>query len=474
MPKIMSDAERKALRFLVDVERSRRSFWDYCNVLAPDFYLPDRGYLYRVCMQLQDFLYNDVGVLIVNAPPRHGKSRTAGKYVEWVMGKDPTFKIMTGSYNETLSTVFSSSVRDTISASKVNPYDIVYSDIFPDTKIKRGDAAKNIWSLEGSEVKSYLATSPTGTATGFGADMLVIDDIIKSAQEANTTAILAKHWDWFTNTMYSRLQGRRKILIIMTQWATKDLAHRAAEHFRSIGEKVEQITLNALQPNGRMLDKRILPRRVYDNLAKTLAPNIFSANYKNVAVDLIDGVYGAFKTYKLYELPERFEKICSQTDTADEGGDYLCKIIYGRYKNLLYMLDVYYTQEKMEVTEIEAAKRSLQFNVQYDDTESNNGGKGFARNVERKYKELGGTLARFSWEAQKRNKEARILTNATGVNNTVVMPCDWATRWPAFYNDVTLFSRTAKNEHDDGPDCLTRCYEKEFEKPRVTLKQVRY
>ena len=70
MPKSMSDAERKALRFLVDVERSRRSFWDYCNVLAPDFYLPDRGYLYRVCMQLQDFLYNDVGVLIVNAPPR--------------------------------------------------------------------------------------------------------------------------------------------------------------------------------------------------------------------------------------------------------------------------------------------------------------------------------------------------------------------------------------------------------------------
>lgn len=138
------------------------------------------------------------------------------------------------------------------------------------------------------------------------------------------------------------------------------------------------------------------------------------------------------------------------------------------------MLDVYYTQEKMEVTEIEAAKRSLQFNVQYDDTESNNGGKGFARNVERKYKELGGTLARFSWEAQKRNKEARILTNATGVNNTVVMPCDWATRWPAFYNDVTLFSRTAKNEHDDGPDCLTRCYEKELISRRVTLKQVRY
>lgn len=68
-----------------------------------------------------------------------------------------------------------------------------------------------------------------------------------------------------------------------------------------------------------MLDERILPRRVYDNLEKTLAPNIFSANYKNVAVDLIDGVYGAFKTYKLYELPERFEKICSPDGHGGRG-----------------------------------------------------------------------------------------------------------------------------------------------------------
>lgn len=145
------------------------------------------------------------------------------------------------------------------------------------------------------------------------------------------------------------------------------------------------------------------------------------------------------------------------------------RICYDSQKATEYIVDM-----AQGIREMKESKRSLQFNVQYDDTESNNGGKGFARNVERKYKELGGTLARFSWEAQKRNKEARILTNATGVNNTVVMPCDWATRWPAFYNDVTLFSRTAKNEHDDGPDCLTRCYEKEFEKPRVTLKQVRY
>ncbi len=467
--KKLTEKDLQALRFFANVERSRRSFWDYCNVLARDFYLPDRPYLIYICNQLQKFLYDDTDVMIVNAPPRFGKSRTAGKFVEWAMGKDPTIRIMTGSYNEILSTNFSSSVRDTISAAKFNPYEIVYSDIFPDTRIKKGDAAKNIWSLDGSSVKSYLATSPTGSATGFGVDILVIDDLIKNALEANNPTVLAKQWDWFTNTMFSRLEGKRKILIIMTQWATQDLAHRAAAHFKSIGLKVRQITLNAMRKDGTMLDERILPLSRYRALESTQSPNIFSANYKNIAVDLIDGVYGEFKTYKHHELPERFDKICAQTDTADEGGDYLCKIIYGRVKNLLYVLDVYFTQEKMEITEKEAAKRSLDFKVQYDEAESNNGGKGYARNVERIYKELGGTLARFKWSPQLANKEARILTNATGVNNTIIMPCDWATRWPAFYNNVTLYSRVARNDHDDGPDCLTRCYEKEFERPQYKI-----
>lgn len=465
----LTNVDIQAIRYFANVERSRRSFWDYCNVLAPDFYLPDRPYLIYVCNELQQFLFDDTDVMIINAPPRFGKSRTAGKFVEWAMGQNPALRIMTGSYNEILSTVFSSSVRDTISAVKMNPYEIVYSDIFPKTKIKRGDAAKNIWSLDGSQVKSYLATSPTGSATGFGVDLLIIDDLIKNALEANNPAVLTKQWEWFINTMFSRLEGKRKILIIMTQWATHDLAHRAAAHFKAIGKKVKQITLNALRKDGTMLDERILPMHAYRALEQTLSPNIFSANYKNIAVDLVDGVYSDFKTYKHDELPERFEKICSQTDTADEGGDYLCKIIYGRVKNLLYVLDVYYTQEKMEVTEREAARRTLAFGVQFDDTESNNGGKGFARNVERIYKELGGTLTRFSWQQQVANKEARILTNATGVNNTVVMPCDWATRWTSFYNAVTLYSRTGKNEHDDAPDCLTRCYEKEFERPQYII-----
>ncbi|MDY3359125.1 MAG: terminase, partial [Clostridium celatum] len=72
---------------------------------------------------------------------------------------------MTGSYNETLSSTFAKQVRDTIATEKSQGI-TVYQDVFPATKIKYGEASMNKWALEGSQVANYLATSPTGTATG--------------------------------------------------------------------------------------------------------------------------------------------------------------------------------------------------------------------------------------------------------------------------------------------------------------------
>ena len=111
---------------------------------------------------------NEDEVLILNLPPRHGKSRTVGNLVEWLLGRDPKTKIMTGSYNEMLSTTFSKNVRNSNSRRKKQMQKkIIYNDIFPGIKIKHGDGAMNLWSLEGG-YNNYLATSPGGTATGFG------------------------------------------------------------------------------------------------------------------------------------------------------------------------------------------------------------------------------------------------------------------------------------------------------------------
>ena len=102
------------------IELARRDFWRYCNLKAPKFYKKDRQFLIDFCHDLQDFYQSDDEVLIVNMPPRHGKSRTAQCFVEWVLGQDQTEKIMTGSYNETLSTSFAKGVRNTIAEEKAD------------------------------------------------------------------------------------------------------------------------------------------------------------------------------------------------------------------------------------------------------------------------------------------------------------------------------------------------------------------
>ena len=132
---------------------------------------------------------------------------------------------MTGSYNETLSTTFARAVRDGIAEERFDPSRIVFSDIFPQTRIKYGEAAAGKWALEG-QYASYLATSPGGTATGFGARKLILDDLIKKAEEAFNEGALDKQWQWFTDTMLSRTETGYKIVIIMTRWATGDLAGR--------------------------------------------------------------------------------------------------------------------------------------------------------------------------------------------------------------------------------------------------------
>ena len=166
---------------------------------------------------------------------------------------------MTGSYNETLSGTFAKAVRDVIAEQPTEGI-VVYNDIFPDTKIKYGEAAAQKWSLEGSQQANYLATSPTGTATGFGCNIMIIDDLIKNSEEAYNENVLQKQIDWFNNTMLSRTENSFKIIIIMTRWSTNDLAGFVLDNF----DNVVHINYQAVQEDGTMLCDDILSKTDYD------------------------------------------------------------------------------------------------------------------------------------------------------------------------------------------------------------------
>ena len=446
------------------VRKARKSFFDYCNIKAPDFYKSDRLFLVDFCNQLQEFYHSDDEVFIVNMPPRHGKSRTIGCFVEWVLGKNQSEKIMTGSYNETLSTNFSKNVRNTIAEEKADSDRIVYSDIFPNVKIKRGDGAMNMWSLENG-YNNYLATSPTGTATGFGASIMIIDDLIKSSMEANNADVLEKHWNWFTDTMLSRLEEKAKIIIVMTRWHSLDLAGRALEHYQAAGSRVRHISYKAKQADGSMLCPEILSAKSYENKIKAMGIEIASANYQQEPIDIKGRLYSRFKTYDKLPADSNgnllFTAIKNYTDTADTGSDYLCSINYGVYNNEAYVLNVLYTKDGMEITEPAVARMLYDDKVNAADIESNNGGRGFARNVERELKErFYSNHCSIHAFYQSKNKQARILSNSTWVMNHIYFPANWKDRFSEYYDAMSKYQKEGKNKHDDAPDATTGIAEK--------------
>lgn len=366
---------------------------------------------------------------------------------------------MTGSYNETLSTSFSKMVRDSITEKKADKDKVIFSDIFPQTNIKQGDGAANLWSLEKGN-NNYLATSPTGTATGFGANIIVIDDLIKNASEANNSLNRDKQWSWFTDTMLSRLEGNDwKIIVVMTRWHSKDLAGRLISHCNENKISYKQILYKAIKDDGSMLCDDILNYESYTIKTKTMSPEIALANYQQEPIDLKGTLYKSFKTYD--EIPKnmfgnyKFTEIKSYCDTADTGDDYLCNIIYGVLNREAYILDVYYTKDHMEITEKEVAKRLTEFKVNNALVEGNNGGRGFARQVERNMRELGNHKTIIRTFHQSNNKNARILSNATWVMEYIYYPNNWHNKWNEYFLSMKEYQREGKNPHDDAQDATT-------------------
>ena len=458
----LTDEELLELESLLrddDIESARLSFWDFCRVISPDFYKPDREYLKELCDTLQGIYEGTIkrkdgkayDKLRIELPPRHGKSRTMTNFSAWVLGVKNTEKIITASYNDDLAQDFSRHTRDIIMEEKNLAEQIVYSDIFS-AKVKQGDASFKKWALEG-QFFNYKGTGIGGSITGRGGSILIIDDPVKDAETAYNEAALEKIWLWYTGTFLSRAEEGAIQILCMTPWSKHDLGARLEE-----AEPGEWFVLSMPAcSDGKMLCDEILSQGSYQSKKRVGDENIFAANYDLVRLDVKGRLYSGFQTYS--ELPTGTQANVCYCDTADEGNDYLCAIMGRRKGTDLYITDVYYTQDPQEVTEGELVRRLMDTATIDVEIESNNGGRAFARNVQRISGERG-YRARIQWFHQSANKQARILTNASIVQQFVRFPVGWAALWPEFYNALMSYQREGKNKHDDAQDALTGFVEK--------------
>lgn len=496
-----------ALRVKVDL--AKENLWDFCEVLSPDFYKEDRthlmelttllGFLYQGKLKVPEFILQgeekiavadtDIELAVgrawkkfmMNVPPQHGKSRTLTNFSSWMLGKNNAERILLASYNDDTSTDFSKYTRDIIKEEKVDPddlTDVIFRDIFPDTKLKHGSATFKQWALEGQHF-NYKGGGIGGSFTSKGGTVLMIDDPIKNLEEALNENALERAWNFITGTFMSRASaegGQPLEILNMTRWAEKDPCGRFLEdqklyylgntpfliddqeyyfpHLYAFGKWL-LVKMEVIDAQGSMLCPSIFGKERYDDLVAVMPEVTLRANYHQEPVNLKGMLYQNLKTYKYNEMPA-FERIINYTDTADEGPDFLCSICAGIYKGEAWILDVYYTQAGMEITEPATADLLVRNSVNKSTIESNNGGRGFARNVDRLMWENHKTRrVQVKWFHQSKNKMARILTSSTFIMNHIYFPEDWNKRWPEFYKSIKGFVKDGKNIHDDAEDALT-------------------
>ena len=166
-----------------------------------------------------------------------------------------------------------------------------------------------------------------------------------------------------------------------------------------------------------------------------------------------------FKEYE--EIPISKRKVRKNyTDTADTGEDFLCSVCYVETEDHCYVTDVLYTNKPMEYGESATARMLIANSTEYAEIESNNGGRGFARNVESLVNAEGHAEITISSFYQGLNKQTRIFTNSNKVQNLILFPKGWKEKWPDFARSLLGFKKEGKNAHDDAPDVITGIAEK--------------
>ena len=433
-----------------------------------------------ICGALDRVVRGECRKLIINIAPRYGKTELVSKmFMAFGFALNPKCKFIHLSYSASLTQENSVSVKDVVNSP-------LFKKLFS-ARVRRGRDTMAKWDTE--QGGGLYATSTLGQITGFGAGAtdaedgevneafldeysavynphkftgaIVIDDPIRP-EDALSDVVRERVNRRFETTIRNRVNSRRVPIIIVCQRTHEmDLCG----YLMSIEpDDWEVVSIPAIGFDENGNEKALWPHKhTIEELHKIEAANpfVFETQYMQNPKPLEGLMYAPFKTYELLPVDKTGARIKSYTDAADTGDDFLCAIDYVEYPNgEMYVLDVLFTKKPMEYTEIALAEMLTKDNVGMANIEGNNGGRGFARNVEKNLRAMGNTKTRIATFTQTGNKDVRIFTHSADVHNLVYMPHDWARRWPQFYTALTSFRKEGRNAHDDAPDAITGMIEK--------------
>lgn len=257
-------------------------------------------------------------------PPRHGKTEmTTIRYPVWRLERDPTLRVIIGAYNQTLAERFSRRAR------RIAQERLTLSD--------ERHAAEEWETVQGGGVR---AVGVGAGITGMGGQIIIIDDPVKSREEANSEAYRERCWNWYTDDLYTRLEPGGAIVLIQTRWHEDDLAGRilASED----GPQWTVLNLPALaeanDPLGRVVGEALCPER-YDVEAlahiRRVLGNSFYALYQQRPQPPEGGMFKRawFKIHSAAPIAHYYESFVRYWDKAgtSDGGAYTAGVLIGRH-----------------------------------------------------------------------------------------------------------------------------------------------
>lgn len=157
----------------------------------------------------------------VSVGPQFGKSQVLSRSAPaWLSGRDPRRNMILGSYNDSFAQEFGADVRAIMN----NP---AYKLVFPKHALRRGSEAKDLLITTDGGKMAFVGVG--GSGTGKPADVFIVDDPIKSDEDAQSAVFREKLWTWFNATAMTRCHGKSAIIVVHTRWHEDDLIGRLCD-----------------------------------------------------------------------------------------------------------------------------------------------------------------------------------------------------------------------------------------------------
>lgn len=223
-------------------------FAEWLPIVTPS-YSWDWAYLLYICAKLELVTTGKINRLMIFCPPRHGKTALVTiRYPIWRLEGDPTLRVIVASYNQLLANRFSRQSRR-IAQGRI--------------ELDRERRAVEEWQT--AEGGTYRAVGIGAGITGQGGDLIMIDDPIKSREEAESASYREMVWDWYTNDLWTRREPKATMVLIQTRWHEDDLAGRILASEDGPNWTVVNLPAEAEEddPLGREVGAALCPER-YD------------------------------------------------------------------------------------------------------------------------------------------------------------------------------------------------------------------